>query len=118
MSTEPVDVVKAYFERMRARDTRVFELFHEDASLLGLGTRRTGREAIREFYRNVIEQAGPLPTLAGPLLASGSRVAAEIHIALPSTTIHAMDLFVVEDGRIRSLTYFIASHGDAPPPKA
>lgn len=115
MSRDPAAVVEAYFEHMRARDTRVIDLFHEDASLLGLGTRRSGREAIREFYRNVIEQAGPVPTLAGPLLASGSRVAAEIYIALPSTTIHAMDLFVVEEGRIRSLSYFLASHADGPP---
>jgi SnoaL-like domain len=118
VNRDPAAVAEAYFERMRARDARVIDLFHEDASLLGLGTRRSGREAIHAFYRNVIEQAGPVPTLAGPLLASGSRVAAEVYIALPSTTIHAMDLFVVEEGRIRSLTYFLASHGDGLAPQS
>ncbi len=95
---------------MRARDLSVVELFHEDASLFGLGEQRRGRAAILDFYTDVINRAGPLPRQAGPLLAGGSRIAAEIYIDLPSgVTIHAVDLFQVEGGLIRSLTYFIAS---------
>lgn len=107
---DPVSVVNDYFSRMRARDIGVVDLFHDDASLLGLGAQRCGRSAIMEFYRDVINRAGPSPRQAGPLLAEGPRVAAEIYIDLPNgSTIHAVDLFHIEGGLIRSLTYFIAS---------
>lgn len=108
--SDPAAVVAEYFSRMRAHDADVVELFHEDASLFGLGAHRRGRTAIREFYRGVIDRAGPSPRQAGPLLAAGPRVAAEIYIDLPNgSTIHAVDLFHIEGGLIRSLTYFIAS---------
>jgi hypothetical protein len=95
---------------MRERDLSVVELFHDDASLSGLGAQRCGRTAILEFYREVINRAGPLPRQAGPLLGEGSRIAAEIYIDLPNgSTVHAVDLFRIEGGLIRSLTYFIAS---------
>jgi len=96
---------------MRAGDISVAELFHEDATLVGLGTVRSGKEAIREFYQGTIERAGPSPRSAGPLLVEGTRVAAEILIDLAGgQVVHAMDLFVVEEGRIRSLTYFLCAH--------
>ena len=99
---------------MRARDIGVVDLFHDDACLIGLGSKRSGRAAIRAFYRDVIERAGPVPRTAGPLLADASRVAAEIFIALPGgSTLHVIDLFHVDDGRIRSLTYFLADHSAA-----
>jgi hypothetical protein len=108
--SDPASVVAEYFCRMRARDPGVVDLFHEDASLLGLGTRRCGRRAIGEFYRDVISRAGPSPRQAGPLLAEGPRVAAEIYIDLPNgSTIHAVDMFHIEGGLIRSLTYFIST---------
>jgi hypothetical protein len=110
VDSDPVSVVNEYFSRMRARDLSVVDLFHDDGSLLGLGGQRCGRTAILEFYRDVIDRAGPSPRQAGPLLVKGPRVAAEIYIDLPNgSTIHAVDLFHVEDGLIRSLTYFIAS---------
>ena len=103
------DVVRAYFARMQAGDRNVHELFHEDAVLNGLGRRRTGREAIRRFYGRAIDEGAPQPRLVGPLLGDGSRVAAEIHIDLTDgQTLHVMDLFDVEAGRIRCLTYFLA----------
>jgi len=106
----PIDVVGEYFARMRAQDVGVVDLFHEDAELIGLGTRKRGRPAILEFYREVIERAGPAPRQIGSLLAEGGRVAAEILIEFPGgASIHALDMFDVEAGRIRSLTYFIAS---------
>jgi hypothetical protein len=105
------EVAKTYFERMRARDLGVVDLFHDDASLIGLGDVKSGKDAIREFYKGSIEGASPSPSLVGDLLASGSRVAAEIRIKLADgSEVHAVDVFVVEEGRIRSLTYFIADH--------
>lgn len=108
---EAVQVVQSYFDCIRARDPGVADLFHEDASLIGLGGVKSGKSAIREFYKGSIEAASPTPTLTGELLVSGSRVAAEIHIALSDgSSIHAVDLFVVEEGRIRSVTYFLSDH--------
>jgi len=118
MSVDAKSVVGEYFSRMRARDIAVVDLFHEDAVLYGLGTRRSGRGEILDFYRSTIESAGPVPREAGPLLSDGRRVAAEIRIGLgDGAEVHVVDLFVVEEGRIRSLTYFLASHPpeDAPP---
>lgn len=113
MSSEPESVASEYFARMRAGDASVVDLFHDDASLVGLGTTRTGKDAIREFYQGVIERAGPSPRSAGPLLAHGSRVAAEVYIDLSEElSVHAVDIFVVEEGRIRSLTYFICTGSD------
>jgi hypothetical protein len=108
---DPASVVTDYFSRARAGDVSIVDLFHDDATLIGLGKTTTGRDAIREFYNGVIERAGPSPTLGGPLLTQGNRVAAEIIIKLSGgAVVHAVDLFEVEDGRIRSLTYFICSH--------
>ena len=106
----PIDVAEEYFARIRARDVKVVDLFHRDAELIGLGGRKSGHSAIREFYSGVIERAGPTPNQVGALLADGERVAAEIVIELANGTIvHAVDVFLVEQGLIRSLTYFIAS---------
>jgi hypothetical protein len=106
----PASVASEYFSRMCAGDISVVDLFHDDATLIGLGTTRTGRDAIHEFYQGVIERAGPSPQSAGPLLADDSRVGAEVVIEFPgSQRVYAVDIFVVEDGRIRSLTYYICS---------
>ena len=111
MSTSAESIVRRYFDRIRQRSPDVAELFHEDATLVGLGDRKHGRGAIREFYAGVIENAGPTPTVIGDLLVSKDRVAAEIEIALSDgSTVHVVDLFVVEDELIRSLTYFVAEH--------
>ena len=114
MSREEEEAEKAarsYFEKIRNRDPGVADLFHEDGSIIGLGGVKSGRETIREFYKASIEGASPTPALTGELLVSGPRVAAEINISLADGSgIHAVDLFVVEEGLIRSLTYFIADH--------
>ncbi len=110
MSNDPESVVSEYFSRMRAGDLSVVELFHDDASLVGLGGVKSGRDAIHEFYQGVIERAGPSPSSAGPLLMDGKRVAAEIIVELPGGhSVQAVDLFVIEDGRIRSLTYYLCA---------
>jgi hypothetical protein len=108
---EPSEVVAEYFSRMRARDIGVVDLFHEDACLVGLGSVKSGRPSVRAFYSDVIERAGPVPRAAGPLLTGGDRVAAEVYIDLPGgAMVHAVDVFEVREGRIRSLTYFLANH--------
>jgi len=113
MESGPESVANEYFSRMRAGDETVVDLFHDDATLVGLGTTRHGKDSIRDFYRGVIERAGPTPRLAGPLFVNGCRVAAEVFIDLSAeVSVHAVDIFVVEEGRIRSLSYFLCAHSD------
>ena len=107
----PESVAREYFARMRARDLGAAELFCEDAVLLGLGARVRGRAAIRDFYDKAISDARPTPSDPLALMVQGARVFAEINIQLgDGSTIHAIDVFEVEAGRIRSLTYFIADY--------
>ena len=109
----PSQVVEAYFARMREQDLAVVDLFHDDAELLGLGRRVSGREAIAAFYAQAIEAGGPQPRAAGPLISDGRRVAAEIYIDLAGgASLHVVDMFHLEDGRIRLLNYFVS---DEPP---
>jgi len=111
MTDQPTTVVTEYFRRVSAKDPRIAELFAPDASLVGLGTTVTGRDAIAEFYRESVERASPSPTVVGALMVDGSRVAAEIVIALTNMApLHVIDLFEVKDGLINSLTYFLSDH--------
>lgn len=113
MTSEATVIVESYFKHMREQDLGVTDLFHEDAVLLGLGRRTEGRDAIKAFYTEAVAVGGPQPTPAGPMLSDGSTVAAPIDISLADgSLIHAVDVFIVEQGKIRSLTYFIA---DIPP---
>lgn len=111
MDADKAAVADEYFARMRAGDIGVLELFHDDARLQGLGMLTVGKEAIREFYTGIIERAGPTPRELGPKVAQGDRVFAEVLIDLGNDlTIHAIDVFEVIDGRIKSLTYFTADY--------
>ena len=111
---KPEDVVESYFSHMRKGDLNVVELFHDDAILLGLGMKVTGREGIKVFYTQAIEAGGPQPRLAGPLMTDGTRVAAEIYIDLSDgSKLHVVDMFHIENGLIRMLNYFTA---DEPAP--
>ncbi len=104
----PIEVAEAYFARVRARDLSVVDLFHDDAELIGVGKRKKGRAAIQEFYSGVIERAGPTPTIEGALLGDDERAVAEIFIAFDNgAKLRAVDIFVVDEGRIRSVTYFV-----------
>ena len=108
----PIDVVQRYFAAILAADGRVAELFHPDAELIGLGTVVRGRPAIDEFYAASIAAARPTPRPLGPYLVAGHRVAAEIAIELQGAPVlHVMDLFEIDGGRIRRLTYFVADRG-------
>ena len=105
------EVAEAYFACMRNGDPGVEALFHEDARLIGLGTIVSGRPAIAEFYAQSIRNASPAPRAAAPLAVEGNRVLAEVYIDLANgITMHVVDLFEVDDGLIRSLTYFVSDH--------
>lgn len=108
----PLEVVERYFGCMQAGDLGVADLFHDDARLFGMGAIVEGRPAIDEFYAASIAASGPQPRLVGAPLVEGDRVAAEIAIDFNNglAPMHVLDLFVVEQGRIRSLTYFVSDH--------
>ena len=102
-------VVYKYFDYIRSRNPDVHLLFHHDAVLNGLKLRTHGRPMIKEFYDQAIATGAPQPKLVPPLLVGGHRVAAEIYIDLADgRTLHVIDLFEIEDGLIRSLTYFLS----------
>lgn len=111
MEPTPESIAREYFARMRAQDPDVAELFEEDACLLGLGSRVRGKPAIRDFYAGAMRASRPTPSEPVTVFAQGNRVFAEIHIQMSDAApIHAIDVFEVEAGRIRSLTYFIADY--------
>ena len=111
MTKSPSEVAESYFNCMRNGDAGVAQLFHEDARLVGLGTIVRGRPAIAEFYGHSIRNASPAPRPAAPLAVEGNRVLAEVFIDLANgVTMHVVDLFEVDDGLIRSLTYFVSDH--------
>ena len=110
MSVTAVEVAREYFTRMQAADVSVVDLFTDDAQLIGLGDRVIGIDAIREFYGRTIREAGPVPEVQA-LAAAGDVVFAEILIAVPGVDpIHVVDRFETSDGKIRSLTYFLADY--------
>lgn len=109
--SQPAEIAREYFHRMRSADLGVLDLFHEDAALIGLGRHVRGKPAISAFYSDAIESGGPQPGEPLTLLADDRKVVAEVEIALrDGGSVHAIDLFEVVDGRIASLTYFIADH--------
>ncbi len=111
MTRTPIETAETYFACMRNGDTGVAELFHEDAQLIGLGTIVSGRSAIAEFYTQSIRNASPAPRPAAPIAVEGNRVLAEVYIDLANgITMHVIDVFAVDDGLIRSLTYFVSDH--------
>lgn len=111
MGTNILDIADNYFNCMRAGDIAVIDLFHDDAKLQGLGQLTVGKDAIRDFYTGVINNAGPSPRDLSPKVAQGNRVFAEILIDLGNDVfIHAIDVFEIIDGRIKSLTYFTADY--------
>lgn len=114
MSEDPRPVVERYFACIRAGDPAVADLFCEDATIQGLGMRTQGRGAIADFHAGVIAGVRPRPSPKGGLARTGNRVMAEIGLA-DGGRVHAVDVFVIEEGQIRSLTYFTADLPTEPP---
>lgn len=103
MSGSRVDarVVRAVFERVRARDLSVADLYAEDAYLCH-HQRFDGREAIREFYASVIAIKKPYPIICG-LWSSGATYNVLIETAGAEGPKYTVDTFEIRDGIIRSL---------------
>jgi hypothetical protein len=96
-------IVREVFARVRNRDPGVADLYHQDATLTTDGTVHEGRDAIRAFYLGVFSGTGPHPTVRG-MWINGSTYAALLEVSRASGgVIHAVDVFDVDSGGIRSM---------------
>src|SRR5579884_2020770 len=99
----PEEIVTSVFARVRARDIRVADLYAEDAHLTSMdGEVHRGRDAIRAFYKQVVEVTKPNPQVVG-LFVNLPTVAAVINAGTTEHIANAVDVFHVEDGEIRSM---------------
>ncbi|HZS14444.1 MAG TPA: nuclear transport factor 2 family protein [Candidatus Dormibacteraeota bacterium] len=98
----PEEIVTSVFARVRARDIRVADLYAEDATLYSHDGVHRGRDAIRAFYKNVVEVTKPNPQVVG-LFVNLPTVAAVINAGTTEHIANAVDVFQVEDGEIRSM---------------
>jgi nuclear transport factor 2 (NTF2) superfamily protein len=96
-------IVREVFARVRNRDPKVADLYHEDATLTADDTAHQGRDAIRAFYLGVFSGNRPYPQVRG-LWVNGSIYAALLEVTRDSGgVIHAVDVFDVDAGGIRSM---------------
>src|SRR5581483_1651600 len=89
----PEEIVTSVFARVRARDIRVADLYAEDATLYSHDGVHRGRDAIRAFYKNVVEVTKPNPQVVGLF----------VNLPTVAAVINAGNVFQVEDGEIRSM---------------
>jgi ketosteroid isomerase-like protein len=117
-SPAPKDVVRSYFERGKAGDPKLGELFTDDVSWWippgsPMGGTYRGREAVLEMLRRAFALYDvPTMKLELPILfGEGPHVCVLFHVDSRTTrgTHHVCDylaLFEVERGRIRSVREF------------
>jgi len=114
---DPRNIAREYFHRVGTGSDTIADLFTDDAELVGLGMTVRGVQAIRDFYAGVVANAGPSPEIVGPLLAEGSRVAAEILVRVEGAApVPVVDMFETDGERITRLTYYVADPGPKPHP--
>jgi hypothetical protein len=103
VSEHEAGIVREVFARVRNRNPGVADLYHQDATLTADDIVHAGRDAIRAFYLGVFSGTGPHPTVRG-LWANGSIYAALLEVTRDSGgVIHAVDVFDVDSGGIRSM---------------
>jgi hypothetical protein len=104
VNEQEAGLVREVFARVRNRDPKVADLYHQDAALTaGDGTVHQGRDAIRAFYLGVFSGSGPHPAVRG-LWNSGTYYAALLEVSRDSgEVIHALDFFDVDGDHIRSM---------------
>jgi hypothetical protein len=96
-------IVREVFARVRNKDPKVADLYHQDATLTADATVHEGRDAIRTFYLGVFSGRGPRPQVRG-MWANGSTYAALLEVTMAGGDVtHAVDVFDVDSGGIRSM---------------
>jgi NAD(P)-dependent dehydrogenase (short-subunit alcohol dehydrogenase family) len=100
----PAQAVALYFDSVRAKDADALHgLFAPDCAFEVPGTRLTGNDAVRDFYRQVFAAGTPRPT-PGPLLVDGERVSVQIDLEHDGHRVGMADFFTVGgDGRIHGM---------------
>lgn len=101
MSVGPVD---AYFDAVRARDADALAaLFTADAELVTAAGVFVGPDAIAGFYRDLAFSVDDLWPEPSPPIASGDRVAVEIHLRMNGAVSIVGDFFTLAGDRISRL---------------
>jgi ketosteroid isomerase-like protein len=99
----PEETVREVFARVRAGDIRVAELYATDATLTNSDKTHEGREAIIDFYTNVIRNGGVQPQVEA-LYVNLPTVVAVLRVSAGSGVVHHVaDVFQVAEGSIRSM---------------
>ncbi|HEY8987255.1 MAG TPA: nuclear transport factor 2 family protein, partial [Streptomyces sp.] len=108
-SHAPEQAAQGYFDAVLRKDAEALRaLFTEDAELDVPGARRTGNEAISEFYRGVFAAGTPTPS-PGPFMVRGDCVAVQIALRHEGQDRRMADFFTVTaDGRISRLLAYQA----------
>lgn len=109
-------IVRTVFDRVRAHDYRVADLYAEDALITLPDRRIAGRPAIGRFYREVFSSVGPQPQLRG-LWENGTELVALLEVTMPTGTIHTIDVFDVVAGLITRMTLYLGGLGTGRPPR-
>jgi ketosteroid isomerase-like protein len=104
------EVVAAYFDRLNGENwDGLMELFHEDAELTAPSNTWRGRSEIGTYYRRTLAAFPEHLDQPGRVIASGDTAAVEIAYEGRmkdgrEIRFDAVDIFDVQDGRIRRLT--------------
>ena len=97
--------VREVFNRVRAGDSRVADLYLEEGIIRVPGHQISGREAIRAFYQNTIDTMHPQPEVQ-EITTCDDLVIAIVDVPTDVGPHDAVDLFDVGPDGIRSLTIF------------
>jgi hypothetical protein len=98
---EPEAVIRAVFERVRAGDIAVADLYAADAVVESEPEPHIGRDAIRRYYARALAQK--VQPEIEELFARPPWYAVVLRVMTPGGEVRVCDLFEVEGGAVRSL---------------
>lgn len=105
----PAEAAQAYFRAVLSKDADALHaLFAPEADFDVPGTRLTGNEAIRDFYRDLFAKSTPQPSPSPPVVC-GDRVAVQIALHRDGRDYRMADFFTVTpEGRIARMVAYQA----------
>lgn len=113
--SHPIERVRTVFDRVRATDPTVADLYNDDAVVNVGGQTFRGRDAIRGFYLRTFERAGPQPRVRYTL-GDWPFVAAVLDVEMSDgSMVSAVDLFELDESGIASMTAYTRPQGTPPP---
>jgi ketosteroid isomerase-like protein len=102
------DVVREYFKRIFEVDPAVYDLYAKDAVfVMHTGEIIEGRDEIREHIETRFAHSPHIkPPTIEELLSSGSAAVAVLEATFEDGVFRAVDVFEIEDGRIKRLSIY------------